>query len=99
MTIQFNEAAAVAYEDEVNKIAARMEELIGDREDQKAFVESNYESTDNDADYSTVETKWLEAAEAARQLIQDARALMEKNTVTATSAHQRAGAAIGAMGM
>lgn len=99
MTIQYDAAAAANYEAEVNNIAARMEELIGDREDQKAFVQSNYEATDNDADYSVIEEKWLEAAQAAKDLITSARELMEKNDVTAADAHSRAGSAISQMAM
>ncbi|QCU77410.1 hypothetical protein E7744_03645 [Citricoccus sp. SGAir0253] len=96
-TISYDSGAAAAYEAEVAAITARIEGIIGDREAQKNYVASNYRSTDNDTDYDTVERKWLEAADAVRALVVQARELMERNDETAAAAHARAGAAIAGM--
>ncbi|MFC7401167.1 hypothetical protein [Citricoccus sp. GCM10030269] len=96
-TIKYDAGAAATYEAEVESIAGRIETIIGDREDQKKFVESSYEATDNDADYSVVESKWLEAAEAVRDIVKLARSLMEQNDVTASTAHNAARIAIEGM--
>ena len=97
MTISYDSGATANYEAEVSAITARIEGIIGDRESQKNYVASNYQATDNDADYETVERKWLEAADAVRALVVQARELMEKNDDTAATAHSRAAGAIAGM--
>lgn len=97
MTISYDSGATANYEAEVSAITARIEGIIGDRESQKNYVASNYQATDNDADYETVERKWLEAADAVRALVVQARELMEKNDDTAATAHSRASGAIAGM--
>lgn len=97
MTIQYDSGAAAQYEADVLAIAGRIEGLLGDREAQKNYVASNFEATDNDADYDAVEKDWLEAGEAVKQAVDLARTLMEENDVIATDAHSRASSAIAAM--
>ncbi|HRO29939.1 MULTISPECIES: hypothetical protein [Micrococcaceae] len=96
-TISYDSGAAASYEAEVAAITGRIEGIIGDRESQKNYVASNYQATDNDADYDMVEQKWLEAADAVRALVVQARELMEKNDDTAATAHSRASGAIAGM--
>ncbi|UBH24937.1 hypothetical protein KW076_01680 [Micrococcus porci] len=97
MTIQYDSAAAAAYEDEVLRIASRIETILGDREQQKRFVADNYQSTDNDADYDVIEQTWLEAGQTVKELVDRARTLMEENDEIAAGAHQKAGNHIAGM--
>ena len=97
MTIQYDSAAAAAYEDEVLRIASRIETILGDREQQKRFVADNYQSTDNDADYDVIEQTWLEAGQTVKELVDRARTLMEENDEIAAGAHQRANGHIAGM--
>ncbi|MEO9247528.1 hypothetical protein ABDK96_07535 [Citricoccus nitrophenolicus] len=98
MVIKYDEGASAAYEWEVGQIADRIEGILGDREQQKAYVEENYDATNTSEDLSAVETKWLNACEQVRDLVREAKALMEKNDVTAAEAARAAGAAVGGMG-
>lgn len=97
MTIQYDSAAAAAYEDEVLRIASRIETILGDREQQKRFVADNYQSTDNDADYDVIEQTWLDAGQTVKELVDRARTLMEENDDIAAGAHQRANSHIAGM--
>jgi len=97
MTIQYDSAAAAAYEDEVLQIAGRIEAILGDREQQKRFVADNYHATDNDADYDVIEQTWLEAGAKVKELVDRARTLMQENDEVAAGAHQRANGHIAAM--
>lgn len=99
MVIKYNAGEAEAYEYQVGQIADRLEGIIGDREQQKAYMDENFQSSSNSEDYQIVETKWLDACEQAKQLVRDARSLMEKNDITAADAAKAAGAAIGAAQM
>ncbi|MCT2087765.1 hypothetical protein M3D92_00445 [Micrococcus terreus] len=96
-TIKYDAGAAEQYEADVAAIAGRIEGILGDREAQKNYVASNYQATDNDAEYDTVEKKWLEAGDAVKRIVEKARNLMIENDVTASNAHKRASDAI--MGM
>ncbi|GAA4775602.1 hypothetical protein [Citricoccus nitrophenolicus] len=98
MVIKYDSGASAAYEYEVGQIADRIEGILGDREDQKNYVEQNYEATNTSEDLSAVESKWLAACEQVRDLVKEARTLMEKNDVTADEAARAAGAAVGSMG-
>ncbi|GAA1130443.1 hypothetical protein [Citricoccus alkalitolerans] len=98
MVIKYDSGASAAYEWEVGQIADRIEGILGDREQQKAYVEENYEATNTSEDLSAVETKWLNACEQVRDLVREARTLMEKNDVTAEEAARAAGAAVSGMG-
>lgn len=96
MTIQYDSAAA-AYEDEVLRIAGRIETILGDREQQKQFVADNYQATDNDADYDVIEQTWLEAGAKVKELVDRARTLMEENDDIAQQAHSNANSHIASM--
>lgn len=96
MVIKYDAGEAAAYEYQVGQIADRIEGIIGDREQQKAYMDENFQSSSNSEEYQAVETKWLDACEQAKQLVRDARTLMEKNDITAAEAAKAAGAAIGA---
>ena len=96
-TIKYDSAAAAAYEDDVRRIAGRIEAILGDREQQKKFVADNYQATDNDADYDAIEQIWLDAGQKVKELVDRARTLMEENDEVAAGAHQRASGHITAM--
>lgn len=96
--IKYDEGASAAYEAEVGQIADRIEGILGDREQQKAYVEENYDATGTSEDLSGVEAKWLNACEQVRDLVREAKELMEKNDVTAQEAAQAASNAVGSMG-
>ncbi|GAA1679176.1 hypothetical protein GCM10010977_19320 [Citricoccus zhacaiensis] len=98
MVIKYDAGASAAYEWEVGQIADRIEGILGDREQQKAYVEENYEATNTSEDLSAVEAKWLNACEQVRDLVREAKSLMEKNDVTASEAARAAGVAVGGMG-
>ncbi|MGM7671400.1 hypothetical protein [Microbacterium sp. A93] len=98
MVIKYDSGASAAYEYEVGQIADRIEGILGDREQQKAYVEENYEATGTSEDLSGVEAKWLAACEQVRDLVREARTLMEKNDVTAEEAAKAAGGAVASMG-
>ena len=98
MVIKYDSGARAAYEFEDGQIADRIEGILGDREDQKKYVESSWEATNSSEDYSAVETRWLQACEQVRDLVREARELMEKNDVTAEEAARAASQAVGSMG-
>lgn len=97
MTIQYDSAAAAAYEDEVLRIASRIETILGDRDQQKRFVADNYQSTDNDADHDAIEQTWLDAGQTVKELVDRARTLMEENDDIAQQAHSNANSHIASM--
>lgn len=99
MVIKYDSGATAAYEWQVGQIADRIEGILGDRETQKAYMAENYQSTGNSDDYDGVETKWLSACEKVRDLVKEARELMEKNDITATEAAKAANTHISAMNM
>lgn len=96
-TISYDSAAAAAYEDEVLRIAGRIETILGDREQQKNFVAENYQASDNDAEYDAIEQTWLDAGRTVKELVDRARTLMEENDDIASNAHTQANGHIAAM--
>lgn len=98
MVIKYDAGASAAYEWEVGQIADRIEGILGDREDQKKYVDQNWDATGSSEDYAAVEMRWLQACEQVRDLVREARDLMERNDITASEAAKAAGAAVSAIG-
>lgn len=89
--IQFDVSSASQMEAIVLRIAGRIEQIIGDREQQAKFVADNWEDANNREGYDVKEAAWMSAGRDTLALVQRVRRLLEQNQVTAGNTGRKVG--------
>ncbi|GAB3757011.1 hypothetical protein GCM10027591_06340 [Zhihengliuella somnathii] len=87
--VQFDVASAAQMEAIVLRIAGRIEQIVGDREQQAKFVADNWEDAQNREGYDAKEKAWISAGENTLALVRRVRQLLEQNQITAGAAGHR----------
>lgn len=91
-------AASQSAQDNFNRVAAQLEALITQRDQDVKNAMSDYQADGVSDDYAGKEARWNSAATEVRGIITTLRTAMERNDETATQAIARARNAVASIG-
>jgi len=87
-------AASQDAQDNFNRVAARLESLIEQREKDVQAAMADYMADGVSDDYRAKELRWKNAASEVRTIIRSLRSALERNDESATEALRRARSAV-----
>ena len=96
--ISFDTGVSSQVQSDVESIASRLESLISQRDQQVSAALSDFQMDGADAEYQQVETRWRNASNEVKNIIQLIRTTMSENDQTATSTQSRTRSAIANIG-
>ncbi|GAA3284742.1 hypothetical protein GCM10027060_07120 [Nesterenkonia halophila] len=96
--ISYDTDASGQVQGDIEQIAARLETLINDRDQQVAAAMSDFQMDGADAEYRSVEQRWRSASDEVKGIIQLVRTTLSENDQTAQSTQQRTRSAISGIG-
>jgi hypothetical protein len=94
----FDTGASAQVQGDLLGIIGRLEALIGQRDSQVVQALSDFQADGVSDEYSAVETRWNNAANEVRQIIDLVKTTMMRNDESATTALSRASSAVQAIG-
>lgn len=96
--ISFDTGVSSQVQSDVESIASRLESVISERDQQVSAALSDFQMDGADAEYQQVETRWRNASNEVKNIIQLIRTTMSENDQTATSTQSRTRSAIANIG-
>lgn len=96
--ISFDTGVSSQVQSDVESIASRLESLISQRDQQVSAALSDFQMDGADAEYQQVETRWRNASNEVKSIIQLIRTTLAENDGTATSTQSRTRSAIANIG-
>ena len=96
--ISFDTGVSSQVQSDVESIASRLESVISQRDQQVSAALSDFQMDGADAEYQQVETRWRNASNEVKNIIQLIRTTMSENDQTATSTQSRTRSAIANIG-
>lgn len=90
----FELAASTTAQENFNRVAARLESLIDQRDSDVKTAMSDYEASGVSADYHAKEQRWNTVAGEVRTIIRTLRQALENNDATAQTALSKAKTAV-----
>lgn len=94
----YDVAASQNAQDNFNRVAARLEQLLEQRDSDVKAAMADYEADGVSEEYHAKEVRWKNAAGQVREIISTLRRSLEQSDQTAAQAIQRAKAAVDAIG-
>lgn len=96
--ISFDTGVSSQVQSDVESIASRLESVISERDQQVSAALSDFQMDGADAEYQQVESRWRNASNEVKNIIQLIRTTMAENDQTATSTQSRTRSAIANIG-
>lgn len=90
----YDDSASAEVQSNIERIASRLEELLGERDVDVNSAMSDFEADGVDESYREVEQKWGTCGNEVRSIIRLLRETMEKNDSTAQDTLSRANTAV-----
>ena len=94
----YDVAASQNVQDNFDRVAARLESLIEQRDTDVRSAMSDYQADGVSDDYASKELRWKNAATNVREIIRSIRTSLEQSDQSAQSTISRAKAAVEGMG-
>ena len=94
----FDLAASQAAQDNFLQVAARLEALMDQRDQDVRTAMSDYQATGVSEDYASKELRWKNAADGVRQIIATLKQSMATNDEAAQAALGKAKSAVASIG-
>jgi hypothetical protein len=94
----FDIPASLAAQDHFNAVAAHLESLIAQRDRDVAMAMADYVADGASEEYAAKEQRWHNVADQVRSIISVLRGSLGSNDETASTALQRARAAVDSIG-
>lgn len=94
----FDGAASQNAQDNFNRVAARLESLIEQRDADVRSAMSDYRADGVSEEYAAKEQRWKNAATGVREIVSTLRRSLEQSDQTAQTTARRAKAAVDDMG-
>lgn len=96
--ISFNTDVSAQVQSDISSLAAQLEALIGERQQQVNTAMADFQADGVSEEYRVVEQRWNRAASETRSIIALVKQTLAKNDHSATSAGQAARSAVQGIG-